>query len=60
MIEKRVRNGEDIDVFAMFGAVCEEIEQVRAPKRSFLGRLFGERRALSAHAAVAAVEAGPI
>jgi hypothetical protein len=43
MIRKRVVNREDIDVFSMFATSCHAIEQIRAPKRSFFGRLFGPR-----------------
>jgi hypothetical protein len=43
MIQKRVLNEEDIDVFLLFDAFCHSIEQIRAPKRSFFGRLFGPR-----------------
>lgn len=44
MIQKRVANGEDdIDAFSLFGAFCHSVEQIRAPKRSMLGRLFGPR-----------------
>jgi hypothetical protein len=43
MIQKRVLGGEDIDVFSLFDALCQRVEEIKAPKRSLLGRLFGPR-----------------
>jgi hypothetical protein len=43
MIQKRVVEGEDVDVPSLFEAFCHSVEQIRAPKRSLFGRLFGSR-----------------
>ena len=43
MIEKRVHQDESFDAVSLFEALCHQIEEIRAPKRSFLGRLFGPR-----------------
>ncbi len=43
MIQKRVMQGEEIDVPSLFEAFCHSFEQIRAPKRSLFGRMFGPR-----------------
>ena len=43
MVQKRVMQGEQFDIFSLFGALCHQIETIRAPKRSLLGRLFGPK-----------------
>lgn len=45
MIQKRVMQGEDVDVPSLFEIFCQQVSQIRAPKRSFFGRLFGPRLA---------------
>src|SRR5262249_36054847 len=43
MIQKRVMQGEEVDVPSLLGTLCHSVEQSRAPKRSLFGRLFGSR-----------------
>lgn len=43
MIQKRIAQNEEVEVFPLFEALCQQIESIRAPKRSLLGRLFGPR-----------------
>ena len=43
MIQKRVIQGENIDVPSLFEAFCHSVEEIRAPKRSLFGRLFGSQ-----------------
>ncbi|MBN3789235.1 DUF3806 domain-containing protein [Burkholderia sp. Ac-20353] len=44
-IQKRVVQGEPVDVRALFDAFCDSTERLIRPRRSLWGRLFGERLA---------------
>jgi hypothetical protein len=43
MIQKRIVQGEEFEIFSLFEALCHHVESIRSPKRSWLGRLFGPR-----------------
>lgn len=43
MIQKRLMQDEEVNVIALYEALCERVEALRTPKRSVLGRLFGQR-----------------
>jgi hypothetical protein len=43
MIQKKIAQDEELEVFLLFEALCHRVESIRSPKRSLLGRLFGPR-----------------
>jgi hypothetical protein len=42
-IQKRVEAGEECEAISLFNAFCHQIQRIKQPKQSFLGRLFGPR-----------------